>query len=85
MFAVRSEIPISIAAIRTGDASTIRTDVERMAQTKIGSLVHVRPGARMVRIVAIRLSPVSARESPIRMNAQMYASIPARASSINGA
>ena len=51
-------------AMRTGAARTISTDVERTPQTKIGSRVHVSPGARMVTIVAIMFKPSSVIEIP---------------------
>ena len=71
MFALRSSSSISSVAISTGDASTIRIEVESTPQTKIGSRPHVSPGARMVRIVASRLRPFRQSEIPISVNAQM--------------
>ena len=58
-------------AISTGAASTISTDVVRTPQTKIGSRVQVKPGARMVTIVAIMLSPSSVIEMPTRAKKMM--------------
>ena len=69
MFALRSRRTSSSVVSSTGAASTIRIDVDRTPQTKIGSRVQVIPGARMVRIVAIRLSPFRSSERPISMNA----------------
>jgi hypothetical protein len=71
VFALRSSISIRSAAIRTGDASTIRIEVESTPQTKIGRRPHVSPGARKVRIVARRFRPFRQSEIPISMNAQM--------------
>ena len=48
----------------TGAASTISTAVESTPQTKMGRRVQVRPGARMVRTVAIMLTPRRVIETP---------------------
>ena len=69
--AVRSSSPIPSAAISTGAASTISTAVEMTPQTKIGSRVHVSPGARMVTIVAIMFSPSSVIEMPTSAKKRM--------------
>src|SRR5713226_6469749 len=69
VFALRSIITIDIVATSTGAASTIRTDVVSTDHTKIGNRVQVIPGARIVRIVAIRLKPTSVNEIAISMNA----------------
>ena len=85
MFALRSISTKSSVASSTGAASTIKNEVDSTPQTKIGSRVQVRPGARMVRIVAIRLSPFRHSETPISMKAHTYASMPARAWLASGA
>jgi hypothetical protein len=82
--AVRSSPTIRRTAARTGAASTIRPDVERAPQQKMGSRPQVNPGARIVTIVAIRLSPRSVIETPTRMKKMMYESIPMFAWSLSG-
>ena len=62
--------------ISTGAASTISTDVETMPQTKIGSLLHVSPGARIVITVASMFRPSSVIEMPTSAKNAMYASMP---------
>ena len=62
--ATRSRIAIDSVAISTGAASTISTDVEMTPQTKIGSRVHVSPGARIVTTVASMFMPRSVIEMP---------------------
>ena len=59
------------AASSTGAASTARTDVVTMPQTKIGSRFQVIPGARIVITVAIMFTPTSASEIPISANDTM--------------
>ena len=61
---VRSNAPIASTAMSTGAASTISTAVESTPQTKIGRRVQVRPGARIVRMVAIMFTPSSVIEIP---------------------
>ena len=58
-------------AISTGAASTISDSVERTPQTKIGSRVHVIPGARIVTIVAIMFRPSSVIEMPTSAKKRM--------------
>ena len=67
----RSKATISRVAIRTGAASTIRIEVLRAPQQKIGSRLQVRPGARMATIVAIRFSPSRVIEIPTRAKKKM--------------
>ena len=50
----------------------------------MGSRPQVSPGARMVTIVAIRLSPRSVIETPTRMKKMMYESIPMFAWTFSG-
>ena len=69
--AVRSSIAIPSTAISTGAASTFRIAVERTPQQKIGSRDQVRPGARIVTIVAIRFSPSRHIETPTRAKKTM--------------
>ena len=69
--AVRSSAAIPSVAISTGAASTMSTAVERTPQTKIGSRVHVRPGARIVRIVTIMFRPSSVIETPTSAKKRM--------------
>ncbi len=61
---VLSSAAIASVAISIGAASTISTEVANVAHTKIGSRDQVRPGARMVMIVAIMFSPSSVIEMP---------------------
>ena len=61
-------------AANIGEASSIRIAVDTTAQTKIGSRVHVIPGARMVMIVASRLNPSSVIDTPTSAKNPMYAS-----------
>ena len=63
--------PSAAPRCSTGAASAIRTDVVSTPQTKIGSRAQVMPGARIVMIVVIRLSPISDQRDAIRMNAKM--------------
>ena len=65
------EPTISSTAISTGAASTIRPEVLSAPQQKMGSRPQVSPGARIVTIVAIRLSPRSVIEIPTRMKKMM--------------
>src|ERR1700693_5828559 len=67
VFAARSISTIAIAATSTGAASACRIDVASTDQTKIGRRVQLIPGARIVRIVAIRLRPTSVSEIAIKM------------------
>ena len=64
--AVRSSASIESTAISTGAASTMRNAVEMTPQTKIGSRIQVRPGARIVTIVASMFRPSSVIEIPTR-------------------
>ena len=63
-------------AARTGAARTIRLQVDSTPQQKIGSRPQVSPGARIVTIVAIRLTPRSVIEIPTRTKKKMYESYP---------
>ena len=66
---VRSITSIMRAVTSIGAPSTMSTEVESTPHTKIGRRVHVIPGARWVRTVAIMLMPVSTIERPMRVNA----------------
>ena len=57
-------MPMNSAASSIGAASAISSAVQRTDQTKIGSRVHVIPGARIVMIVASRLIPSRHIEIP---------------------
>ncbi len=68
---MRSSAAISSVAISIGAERTISTEVASTDQTKIGRRDQVRPGARMVMIVAIMFSPSSAIEMPTSAKKQM--------------
>src|SRR3989442_14545439 len=68
VFAARSISTIVIAATSTGAASACRIDVANTDHTKIGRRVQLIPGARIVRIVAMRLKPTTVSEIAIKMN-----------------
>ncbi|MNJ75258.1 hypothetical protein D3C77_723230 [compost metagenome] len=55
---IRSNITNANATVRTGNANTIITLVIRTDQVNIGIFIKVMPGARILRIVAIKLIPV---------------------------
>ncbi|MOA16262.1 hypothetical protein D3C78_1364660 [compost metagenome] len=55
---IRSNIINANATVRTGNANTIITLVIRTDQVNIGIFIKVMPGARILRIVAIKLIPV---------------------------
>ncbi len=61
---MRSIAAISSVAISTGAASTISSVVATTLQQKIGRRDQVRPGARMVMIVASRFARSSIIEIP---------------------
>ena len=69
--AVRSSIAIPSVAISTGAASSIRLAVASTPQQKIGSRDQVRPGARIVTIVAIMFRPSRHIEMPTRAKKTM--------------
>src|SRR5260370_39327516 len=83
--AVRSSSAIPSVAISTGAASTISADVVSTPQTKIGSRVHVRHGARMGTIVAIMLSPSSVIEMPTSAKKMIEQAIPGYDGKVRGA
>ena len=82
--AVRSSIAIPSTAISTGAASSWSTAVESTPQQKIGRRDQVRPGARMVTIVAIMFSPRRHIEMPTSAKKTMYESMPVFAWSFSG-
>ena len=68
---MRSKATIRSVAIRTGAASTISPEVVSAPQQKIGRRLQVSPGARIVAIVTIRLSPSRVIERPTRAKKKM--------------
>ncbi len=57
--------------VRIGNATTISTLAQSEAHTNTGMRVMVMPGARIFRIVAMKLTPVSVVPIPETCNAQM--------------
>ncbi|MNJ65031.1 hypothetical protein D3C77_610230 [compost metagenome] len=60
----------SVAA-RTGKAATISTLVTSEVHVKIGIFIRLMPGARMRRMVTMKLMPLSVVPSPDIWSAQM--------------
>ena len=58
-------------AASTGKAATIRTLVTSEVQVKIGIFIRVMPGARMRRMVTMKLMPLSVVPNPEICSAQM--------------
>ncbi|MNE84089.1 hypothetical protein D3C80_1809600 [compost metagenome] len=54
----RSNVISAKATVNTGKANTIITLVIRTDQVNIGIFINVIPGARILRMVAIKLIPV---------------------------
>ncbi|MMZ65073.1 hypothetical protein D1872_274510 [compost metagenome] len=55
---IRSNIMSASATVRTGKANRMMTQVMSTDQVNIGMRIKVMPGARILRIVAIKLTPV---------------------------
>ncbi|MDT4864111.1 hypothetical protein FQZ97_988580 [compost metagenome] len=58
-------------AVSTGKMATIRMLVISAVQVNTGIFIRVRPGARMRRMVTMKLMPVSVVPSPDICNDQM--------------
>ena len=68
---LRSVSSIVSAPARTGMASSRRHVVTRMAQQNRGMRCKVMPGARMLRIVVMKLMAPSTDEAPARCRLRM--------------
>jgi hypothetical protein len=73
--AFRSVRSMVIAPARTGKASSKRKVVTRIDQTKSGILCSVMPGARMLKIVVMKLIAPRIEEAPARCSDRMAKSI----------
>ena len=71
---MRSNAPISSAAMSIGAASIISSAVASTLHTKIGRRFQVIPGARMVMMVTIRFKPSRHIDTPTSAKKPMYAS-----------
>jgi hypothetical protein len=60
-----------MAAFRTGIARMTRMDVTKVIHTKSGKRPMVRPGARSVRIVAMRFIAVETEPTPRTSSARI--------------
>ncbi|MNK82263.1 hypothetical protein D3C87_1020290 [compost metagenome] len=58
-------------AVSTGKAATIRMLVHNAVQVKIGMRIQVMPGARILTMVAIRLTPDNSVPTPAICKDQM--------------
>ena len=63
---LRSVSSIVMAPARTGSASSNRKVVTRIDQTKSGILCSVMPGARILKIVVMKLMAPRIEEAPAR-------------------
>ena len=72
---LRSVISMVIAPASTGIDSSSRNAVTRIDQTNSGILCSVMPGARMLKIVVMKLIAPSNDEAPARCSAKRVKSI----------
>ena len=75
-------------AVSGGMAKTISTEVQSIVQTKNGTLRRAMPGARIPRMVAMKLTPAARVPTPltIRPRAQKSVAGPrAKVRSVSGA
>ena len=72
---LRSVSSMVIAPASTGSASSSRKVVTRIDQTNSGILCSVMPGARMLKIVVMKLIAPRIDEAPARCSARMAKSI----------
>ncbi len=72
---MRSMISMVTAPASTGMASRSKNAVTRMAQQNSGILCMVMPGARMFRMVAMKLMAPSSEEIPARCNEKSEKSV----------
>ena len=68
---LRSVSSMVIAPASTGSASNSRNTVTRIDQTNSGILCRVMPGARMLKIVVMKLIAPRIDEAPARCSARM--------------
>ena len=73
----RSTSRVSSAAARIGNASSTRIDVTRMFQVKIGIRNMVMPGARIVKMVVMKLTPPRMVPRPDSASPMIHMSAPA--------
>src|SRR6266853_2544796 len=72
---LRSVSSIVIAPASTGNDSSNRNAVTRIDQTKSGMRCSVMPGARMLKIVVMKLIELMIDEAPARCSAKIAMSI----------
>ena len=60
-----------MVAVRIGKAATIRTLAHSAVQVKTGIFIRDMPGARILRMVAMKLTPVSRVPTPEICNDQI--------------
>src|SRR3954447_6265193 len=72
---LRSVSSIVIAPARTGNASSNRNAVTKIDQTNSGMRCKVMPGARMLKIVVMKLIELMIDEAPARCSAKIAMSI----------
>ena len=63
------------AAVKGGMARTICTEVQSIVQTKNGTLRSVMPGARIARIVAMKLMPAVRVPMPLTIKPSAQKSV----------
>ena len=72
-------------AVRTGAARTTRSEVARMLQVNTGIRIIVMPGARIRRIVTMKLIPPRIDAVPTRISPAIQRSPPVPSCSESGA
>src|SRR6202045_2668984 len=72
---LRSVSSIVIAPASTGTASSKRNEVTKIDQTNSGMRCSVMPGARMLKIVVMKLIELMIDEAPARCSAKIAMSI----------
>ena len=72
-------------AVSTGAARMTRSDVARMLQVNTGMRIIVIPGARMRRIVTMKLIPPRIEADPTRISPTIHRSCPVPSCSDSGA
>ncbi len=81
----RSANTITSPAVSTGAARTTSSDVARMLQVKTGMRIIVMPGARIRRIVTMKLIPPRIEADPTRISPTIHRSCPVPSCSDSGA
>jgi len=72
---LRSVSSMVIAPARTGSESSSRNTVTRIDQTKSGILCSVMPGARMLKMVVMKLIAPRIEDAPAMCSARIAKSI----------